>query len=50
MILYILSIEPTFIKHMEGTYYNTSMFCPIPLGLLGVKAIEGESWHTSAAD
>jgi len=23
---YILFIEPKFIKHMEGTYYNTSIF------------------------
>jgi hypothetical protein len=36
-MLYILSPEQNFIKHMESTYYNTSMLCPIPLGLLGVK-------------
>jgi hypothetical protein len=34
---YILSIEPNVIKDMEVTYYNTFMFCPIPLGLVGVK-------------
>jgi hypothetical protein len=38
---------------MEGTYYNTSMFCPIPLGLLGVKGLNktvfteagNQPWH-----
>lgn len=35
---YKLFIKSNFIKHMEGKYYNRSIFCLIPLELLGLRA------------